>query len=354
MRGIDLAYMGRAEEGVAQLRQALQHAEDIGDHWGLDRVYINFTDTLTMLGRLRESARLGQAGLEAMRRYGIYSPVLVSNLIEALHASGDWDEAERLGAAALRGVTSSFPYSLFIVRALVEIDRGEFDAARTHLEAADVTLREDRGLGLYDGWLADLALWEHRWTDADAAIEKGLAYARQPEAAQIRVQVCAKGLRTQAELAALARARRDGDALRDRLDRARELLAVARSAAAEAAAITPNAGGWLALAEAEYMRTRAEARPEAWSKTAAPGTSSSDRPSPPTAAGGKPKRSSRPVRPAPRRARRSGKLTPSPLGSGRSRCCASSSGSQSARASISRHPKRPRPTRRRASPTPSA
>ena len=268
VRGIDLAYMGRAEEGVAQLRQALQHAEDIGDHWGLDRVYINFTDTLTMLGRLRESARLGQAGLEAMRRYGIYSPVLVSNLIEALHASGDWDEAERLGAAALRGVTSSFPYSLFIVRALVEIGRGEFDAARTHLEAADVTLREDRGLGLYDGWLADLALWEHRWTDADAAIEKGLAYARQPEAAQIRVQVCAKGLRTQAELAALARARRDGDALRDRLGRARELLAVARSAAAEGAAITPNAGGWLALAEAEYMRTRAEARPEAWSKTA--------------------------------------------------------------------------------------
>ena len=231
-------------------------------------MYINFTDTLTMLGRLRESARLGQTGLEAMRRYGVYSPVLVSNLIEALHASGDWDEAERLSAAALRGVTSSFPYSLFIVRALVEIERGEFDAARAHFEAADLTLREDRGLGLYDGWLADLALWEHRWADADAAIERGLAYARQREAAQIRVQVCAKGLRTQAELAALARARRDGDALRDRLGRARTLLTIARRAAGEASAIAPNTIGWLALAEAEYMRTRAEARPEAWSKAA--------------------------------------------------------------------------------------
>ena len=331
MRGVDLAYIGRAEEGVAQLRQALQRAEDIGDHWGLDRVYINFTDTLTMLGRLRESARLGQTGLEAMRRYGVYSPVLVSNLIEVLHASGDWDEAERLSAAALRGVTSSFPYALFIVRALVEVDRGEFDAARTHFEAAEVTLREDRGLGLYDGWLADLALWEHRWTEAIAAIEKGLAYARQREAAQIRVQVCAKGLRTQAELAAIARARRDADGLRDRLNRAQELLAIARSAAAEAAAITPNAGGWLALCEAEYMRTRGRgATGGLGRKQPRPGTSSSDRPSPPTAGGGKPRRSSRPVRPAPRRARRSGKLTPSPLGSGRSRCCASSSGSQSA------------------------
>jgi DNA-binding CsgD family transcriptional regulator/tetratricopeptide (TPR) repeat protein len=268
VRGVDLAYIGRADEGVAELRRALQRAEELGDHWGLDRVYINFTDTLTMLGRPRESARLGQTGLEAMRRYGIHSAVLVTNVIEALHASGDWDEAERLSAAALRGVTSSFPYAVFIVRALVEIDRGEFDAARAHLDVAEVTLREDRGLGLYDGWLADLALWEHRWADADAAIEQGLAYARRREAAQIRVQVCAKGLRTHAELAALARARRDGDTLRKRLGRAHTLLTVARSAADEASAIAPNAAGWLALAEAEYTRTQAEARPEAWSKAA--------------------------------------------------------------------------------------
>ena len=269
VRGVDLAYLGRADEGLAELRRALQRAEELGDHWGLDRVYINFTDTLTMLGRPRESARVGQTGLEAMRRYGIHSPVLVANVIEALHASGDLDEAERLSAAALRGVTSSFPYALFIVRALVEIDRGEFDAARAHFEAADATLREDRGLGLYDGWLADLALWEHRWTDADAAIEQGLAYARQPEAAQIRVQVCAKGLRAQAELAALARARRNPDAVRTWLSRARTLIGVARQAAAEASAITPNAGGWLALAEAEYERVRGLARPESWSETAA-------------------------------------------------------------------------------------
>jgi DNA-binding CsgD family transcriptional regulator/tetratricopeptide (TPR) repeat protein len=269
VRGVDLAYIGRADEGVAELRRALEHAEEIGDHWGLDRVYINFTDTLTMLGRPRESARLGLTGLEAMRRYGIHSPVLVSNVIEALHASGEWDEAERLSAAALRGVTSSFPYALFTVRALVEIDRGEFDAARAHLEVAEVTLREDRGLGLYDGWLADFALWEHRWADADAAIEEGLAYARQREAAQIRVQICAKGLRAQAELAALARARRDPDAVRTWLNRARNLIGVARQAAAEASAVTPTADGWLALAEAEYERAGGVVRPESWSEAAA-------------------------------------------------------------------------------------
>jgi hypothetical protein len=48
-----------------------------------------------------------------------------------------------------------------------------------------------------------------------------------------------------------------------------ELIAVARRAAAEAAAVTPNAAGWLALAEAEYERARGVARPERWSDAAA-------------------------------------------------------------------------------------
>jgi DNA-binding CsgD family transcriptional regulator len=84
-----------------------------------------------------------------------------------------------------------------------------------------------------------------------------------------RVQLCAKGLRAQAELAALARARRDDDGLRDRLARARTLLADARHAAAEAAAVTPNAAGWLALAEAEHERARGAARPDLWAGAAA-------------------------------------------------------------------------------------
>ena len=88
------------------------------------------------------------------------------------------------------------------------------------------------------------------------------------EAAQIRVQLCAKGLRAQAELTALARARRDPNALRDRLARARKLITIARRAAAEASAITPNANGWVALAEAEYLRARGETRPEAWANAA--------------------------------------------------------------------------------------
>ena len=266
--GAELAHVGRAEEGVAYFRRTLELAEEIGDYWGLDRAYVNFTETLTMLGRHRESARVAQAGLEAMRSYGIDNPPLVSNRIEALHASGDWDEADRLSAGALRGITTSFGWELLIARALVETDRGEFDAARAHFEAADTTLRKDRGPGFYDGWLADLALWEHRWADAESAVERGLADASWPEAAPIRVELSAKGMRAQAELAALARARRDADAVHERLVRAGELRDVAREAASESSGVTPNATGWLALAEAEYLRGCAEPRPDLWSNAA--------------------------------------------------------------------------------------
>jgi DNA-binding CsgD family transcriptional regulator len=71
------------------------------------------------------------------------------------------------------------------------------------------------------------------------------------------------------ELAALARARRDTDALPDRLGRARKLLTVARRAAAEVPAITPNIDGWRMLAEAEYAHVLGEAHPERWADAAA-------------------------------------------------------------------------------------
>jgi DNA-binding NarL/FixJ family response regulator len=88
------------------------------------------------------------------------------------------------------------------------------------------------------------------------------------QAAQLRVWFCAKGLRAQAELAALARARRDADAVRSWLARAGKLIAVARRAGAEASAVTPNAAGWLALAEAEHQRAHGDAGPDLWAEAA--------------------------------------------------------------------------------------
>ncbi len=186
---------------------------------------------------------------------------------------------------------ASYPYMLLIIRADVEIGRGDFDTARAHLEGASATLRKDRGLGLYDAYLAELALWERRWAGADEAVDDGLARARSSATAQIRVQLCAKGLRAQAELAALARARRDGGALRDRLGRARELFTIARRAAAEASVITPNAEAVMCSPEPS-MNAPAMAPDRKRGRTRQrPGNGSNARRSPLTAAGARQKRS---------------------------------------------------------------
>jgi len=267
--GIDLAYLGRGDEGVAELRLALELAERSGDPIALDRTYAHLTDVLTMLGRPRESARLAEAALEELRRYGIDETTLVSNWIEALIASGDWDEAERVSRAALRAMTGSYPHHLLFVRADLEAGRGDFGEARAHFEAARSNLEGlDFAMAWYDAFVAELDLWERRWTDAEEKVRDGLARARSRETAQIRIRLCAVGLRAQAELAAFARARRDPDAVRDRLDRSRKLRAAARRAAASAAPVTPNADGWRALAEAEYERARDVARPDLWAAAA--------------------------------------------------------------------------------------
>ena len=267
--GRDLAYLGHAHEGVDDLEQVLALAAESGNPLALLDAYVALTDVLMMLGRPAESARAGQRGLEALHQYGIDSTVLVANTIEALLAIGAWDEAESMSRAALRASSANFPYMLLMLRADLELGRGDFEAARAHLDAAETTLREDRGQGVYDVFVADLALWERRWTDADRAVQDGLESATSRQAAQLHIWFCAKGLRAQAELAALARARRDTEAARAWLAKAQKLLAVARHSAQEASAVTPNAAGWLALAEAEYERAQGTARPESWSEAAA-------------------------------------------------------------------------------------
>ncbi len=269
--GSDLAYLGRTGEGLGCLWEALHLAEDSGEPQDLGRAYILLTDVLTMLGRPRESAQVAAAGITLARKYGRerVDNVLVINLIEALTDLGEWPEADRVGSAAIRSGGSNWPDQRLVARAVLDIGRGAFDRARADLQAALATVHDDkRGLPAFDMARAELALWERRWEDADAAVDEGLRRLPAQEAAQLRVRLCAQGLRAQAELAALARARRDRDALADRLQRARQLLDGAREAAIEAAPVTPTAAAWRAVAAAEYDRARAQPNPRSWEEAA--------------------------------------------------------------------------------------
>jgi DNA-binding CsgD family transcriptional regulator/tetratricopeptide (TPR) repeat protein len=271
--GVDLAYLGRTEEGLGCLWEALRLAEDSGVPDDLGRAYIFLTDVLTMLGRPRESVQVAAAGIALARRYGREyggNMPLVVNYAEALFDLGEWDEADRVGAAAIRSGDAAWPNQRLVQRAALDVGRGVFDRARADLDAAVATVHDDkRGLAAFDIARVELALWERRWEDAEHAVGEGLRRLPAQEAALLRVQLCAQGLRAQAELAALARARRDRDALTDRLQRARQLLTAAREAAVEAAAVTPTAAAWRAVAEAEYDRAQAHPNPSSWGEAAA-------------------------------------------------------------------------------------
>jgi DNA-binding NarL/FixJ family response regulator len=271
--GVDLAYLGRAEEGLGCLWEALRLAEDEGVPDDLGRAYTFLTDVLTMLGRPRESVQVAATGIALARQHGREhggDMPLVVNLMEALFDLGEWDEAGRVGAAAIRAGGAVWPDQRLVARAALDIGRGDFDRARADLQAALTTVQDDkRGLAAFDITRAERALWERRWDDAEHAAGDGLRRLPAQEAALLRVQLCAQGLRAQAELAALARARRDGETLTDRLQQARHLLDTARAAAIEAAAVTPTAAAWRSVAEAEYDRARAHPNPRSWEEAAA-------------------------------------------------------------------------------------
>ena len=270
--GTDLAYLGRTEEGLGCLWNALRLAEESGVPQDLGRAYIFLTDVLTMLGRPRESVQVAATGIALARKHGTEHGgdiILVVNLIEALTDIGEWEEADRVGAAAIRAGGSQWPSQRLVARAALDIGRGAFDRARADLQAALATVDHDkRGRAAFDGTRAELALWERRWEDAEDAVGEGLRRLPPQEAALLRAWLCAQGLRAQAELAALARARRDLVALTDRLQRALQLLGTAREAATEAAAVTPTAAAWRAVAEAEHDRANAHPNPSSWDAAA--------------------------------------------------------------------------------------
>ena len=271
--GVDLAYLGRTEEGLGCLWEALHLAEDGGSPQDLGRAYIFLTDVLTMLGRPRESVQVAATGIALARKHGTEHGgdiTLVVNLIEALTNIGEWEEADRVGTAAIRAGGSQWPDQRLVARAALDIGRGDYDRASADLQAALATVHDDkRGRAAFDITRVELALWERRWDDAEDAVGEGLRRLPAQEAALLRPRLCAQGLRAQAELAALARARRDRDALTDRLQRALQLLSTAREAAIEAAAVTPTAAAWRAVAEAEHDRAQAHPNPSSWDDAAA-------------------------------------------------------------------------------------
>jgi DNA-binding CsgD family transcriptional regulator/tetratricopeptide (TPR) repeat protein len=273
--GTALGNLGGTDAGLAELEAAQRLAQEAGEVVVLLRAMVNGTDVLLAAGRMEEAATVAQGGLGEARRVGLarsFGPDLAGNATEALVALGRWDQAEQVSREALELAPPDAAWvNLPLVRAALELGRGDLDAAEALLQAVRRLLpspiAEAQKAGPLFSGLAELALWRGDPEQARQLVAEGvpLAEANPRYAAPLYVL----GVRVEADRAELARARHSGAAVPDD-GTAAALLGRAREAAeGPAAAGLPDLPGWHAAAAAE--RTRRDGRPDpaAWATAVA-------------------------------------------------------------------------------------
>jgi DNA-binding CsgD family transcriptional regulator/tetratricopeptide (TPR) repeat protein len=267
VRALSLCYLGHTDEALTLLGQACQREHDTGEPPDLVRPYVFLSDALNLVGRLPDAARVARDGLALARRLGTergIGNVLASNAAEALLGMGDWAGADDVLTTVLRWSGFSWRKHPHRWLAQLAIGRGDFDAARGHLDAGAPAEREPATTPFYHCLAAELALWEGRPTDAAAAVDDGRQVATSPDPTRFRSHLCALGVRAQAERARLAAVRSAATIVDDARRQARRLLDEAQDSVREAAVVSPDAAAWIAVAEAEHSRVEGRAEPDLW------------------------------------------------------------------------------------------
>jgi DNA-binding CsgD family transcriptional regulator/tetratricopeptide (TPR) repeat protein len=279
----------RAEEGhalnvlgtciidIGQLEQALRIAEEVGNPEGTLLAYNHLGITLSYAGRTREAVPVMRQGLTVARELGLERAIgsaLAANLAEELFELGDWEGSDRVLTEALERDANQAGL-LHGAKGRLEVGRGGFQSARQHLELAGrLGPARWRQLGSRSG-LAELAIWEGRYDDGRAILDQALSELARLDPGEGEekpldtAEICALGLRVEADCAELARAARSVAAVQQARRRAEPLLASLRAMTGPAAdprdAWTPC---HVALGEAEWSRLQGRPDPQAWQRAA--------------------------------------------------------------------------------------
>ncbi len=266
VRGLDLCYLGQSEEAIAGLLDTCSRAARQGSPPDVTLAYISLCDALIMSGRLRDAARTALEGLAFARRHGLergHGVALAVKAADALLGAGDWARAEEVLAAAFRTGGPFWAHWPHMLQARLDIARGDFASAGRHLEAAASAAVKPWAAVSYWTLVAEFALWEGRLDDADGAVREALRAASRAELGYQVPQLCAIGLRVEADRARFAAARRD-EAARDEARRRAQRLVDDAHAAARESAVPPDARAWAAVAQAEHGRLEGRSSPDAW------------------------------------------------------------------------------------------
>ncbi len=286
--GWGMAVLGDVAGGVETFRAGMAIASEVGSVEGLSLGATNLASLLDRVGRSEDSLRAAEDGYEAVSRLGVgrtYGGLLLGFAAKAQLALGRWDEADRLTADGLRrGSAGRAALWLSINRARVLLGRGRFDEASTVLERArelDTELGETEFRSALLASIAELAVWRGDPAAARAIVAEGLARVRADELPDPSLAwLAALGLRAEADLATVARARRDEAAPAVALAQGEEIGVIVDRGASAAPGVSLDTDRGVALsaliaAERARLAGRDDAASwvpvaEAWSRAGRP------------------------------------------------------------------------------------
>nr|AIS85435.1 hypothetical protein VASRM7_197 [Verrucosispora sp. MS100047] len=268
--GFSEAYRQDPDAGLAVLRRALATAERAGRPEDVALAYLHLAELLTgPLNRMEEGVVVARRGAERVAELGLgrsYETRLLAIATNGLFRVGQWAEAEKVVAAALRHRPSGTDaVELLLARCRLSVGYGDIEAADRDLDAV-ATMLAGGGARHVIPLLtlrAGLAMWQGRHDVARHAVQRGLTETRSDDLVIVAVLVW-HGLRAEAEAKA-SRTPVDDNAVR----RLRQIVdRVAEKSVRAAQPVRDVVDGYLALCAAEVSRLDVT-DPDLWARAAA-------------------------------------------------------------------------------------
>jgi DNA-binding CsgD family transcriptional regulator/tetratricopeptide (TPR) repeat protein len=277
--GVDIASLGRRDEGIAKLREALAIELELGPSDNLQRCYTNLSDALDQDGRVEEGVELALEGIRVALDQGMargWAAFLLAEAANRCTRLGRLAEAQQLiGEALDYGATGVQGGLVNEVATRVAVMTGRYDDARAYLPEARQLLRRATGSMWLAPVYARMVELAERDRDIDAvrrALDEAHAAATDDdEYAFYSRELYLAVLRAEADEAARARAARKDDteqeALRLGHAAATRMRKLAETAGAEGTP-QPQVIADLARVDAEEARLEGHPEQELW-RTAA-------------------------------------------------------------------------------------
>ncbi|MEH0843989.1 AAA family ATPase [Micromonospora sp. CPCC 205711] len=271
--GFSEAFLEDPDAGLAVVRRALETAERAGRPEDVACAYLHLAELLTgPLNILEEGVVVARRGAERVAELGLgrtYETRLLAIATNGLFRVGQWAEAEKVVAAALRHRPSGADaVELLLARCRLSVGYGDVEASDRDLEAVATMLAGGGSPRHVLPMLilrAGLAMWQGRHEVARQAVQRGMTESRSDDVVLLAT-LAWHGLRAEAEAYAGRTLPVDETVvrrLRDAVDR------VAQKSVTAARPVRLNAEGFLALCTAELSRLDGRGDPELWARSAA-------------------------------------------------------------------------------------